>query len=143
MKAEHGLRAIGRPEAQPYGVSQAPATRNQADVHRHLWAIGPLEVPYALEECPFGQSLRRGMIKHTNLTGGGDAHCGGEAWFLSDDVVVINGRSGRYGPSSNEQLRAAGQALRACGYKVASMGFDEETGEPASIVVGQEDLEWL
>ena len=142
MTAQDGLKLVGAPRHEAHLVPNAPTNGNEAQVHKHLWAVGRLDVPYALEDCAFGRSLPTGAVKHTNLTGGGDAHCAGEAWFLADDEVVINGRSGRYGPKDEAQLRAAGLALKACGYKVAMIGFDE-TNVPAAVVVGLEDLEWL
>ena len=143
MSRSDGLREFGTPEAQPHVVAAAPTSRGQAVVGRHLWVIGLTDMPYAIEECEFGRGLETGIIKHTNLTGGADAHCGGEAWFLADDTVIINGSSGRYGPVNKAQLDAAALAFKACGYKVASMGFDDELGEAPDIVVGQEDLEWI
>ncbi len=142
MMDAHGLRLVAHPQAEPSLVEESPTNDQDAKHHRYLWAVGVAGVPYALEDCEFGQGLTSGVIKHTNLTGGADAHCAGESWFVADDQVIINGSSGRYGPRDEAQLRAAGLALKQCGYKVAMIGFDE-TNKPATIVVGQEDLEWL
>lgn len=142
MMGAHGLRLVDHPQAEPNLVEEAPANDQDAKHHRYLWVVGVAGVPYAPEDCEFGEGLTSGVIKHTNLTGGADAHCAGEAWFVADDQVIINGSSGRYGPKDEAQLRAAGLALKQCGYKVAMIGFDE-TNKPAIIVVGQEDLEWL
>lgn len=141
MTVVDGLKFINAPQPERHAAA-VPTNAEDAKTHRHLWAVGSTSVPYALEDCVFGQGLATGLVKHTNLTGGAPAHCAGEAWFLSDGKVVINGRSGRYGPREENQLRAAGLALKQCGYEVAMIGFDE-TGEPAAIAVGPEDLEWL
>lgn len=117
-----------------------------AAAKRHLWVIGRSMEPCALEDCAFAKrnsGLARGLIKHTNLTGCDPAHCGGELWFLEADAIVINGNSGRYGPSDMEQLRRAGTALKGLGYRVATLGYDEELGEFVAAALGEEDVEWL
>src|SRR5690606_24072214 len=55
----------------------------------YLWVIGKNAIPAALETVKIGKSLHTGIIKHTNLTGGADAHCGGEVWFIEADAMVL------------------------------------------------------
>lgn len=143
MTVADGLCDVTTPTPQAHTVSNAPTTAQDAPVHRFLWAIAQASVPYALEDCNFGRALETGVIKHTNLTGGEAAHCGGELWFLGDNKIVINGSSGRYGPLTSVQLREAGLAFKACGYQVASMGYDDELNAAPDIVAGEGDLEWL
>lgn len=105
--------------------------------HCYLWAIGASAVPFALESIEFGATLETGVVKHTNLTGGEMAHCGGELWFHSDKQLIVGGSSGRYGPKSEKELEDAVEAFRSEGYLVASLGFDDETGYPNTLLVGQ------
>lgn len=106
----------------------------------YLWVIGKENVPIALESLDFGRSLETGVIKHTNLTGGADAHSGGELWFISHNQVVISGSSGRYGPKTEQELTDAVESFKAEGFQVASLGFDDETGYPSTVLVGE--LKW-
>ena len=98
---------------------------------RHLWAIMPTVVHHAAEHCSFGQKLHDKVIKHTNLTAGRPAHCAGELVLLSASRVVLNGRSGRYGPQSPAELEAVATAFKASGYEVFSMGWDDDANLPA------------
>ena len=91
----------------------------------------PADVLYAPERCQFGSQLFDGVIKHSNLTAGQAAFCGGELVFLSSDEVVVNGRSGRYGPQSDAELKAAAEAFKASGYEVWTMGWDDDVDLPA------------
>lgn len=113
--------------------------RSSGDRCAYLWVISPEEVPYAFKytKCPDLPDSKE--LKHTNLTGGGNVHCGGELWFADEKSIVINGDSGRYGAQSNEQLDDAAAAFSQLGYRVATMGFDE-TGYPLTTLVG--DPEW-
>lgn len=103
----------------------------------YLWVIGIKQVPIAIESLEFGKSLETPVIKHTNLTGGAPAHCGGEIWFISEKSLLISGSSGRYGPKSDRELSDAVASFKIEGYQVASLGFDEETGFPSTVLVGQ------
>ncbi|MCI3947096.1 hypothetical protein K0038_04184 [Pseudomonas syringae] len=103
----------------------------------YLWVVGIESVPVARESLDFGRTLETGVIKHTNLTGGAPAHCGGELWFVSDKAMVLSGSSGRYGPKSDDELNDAVASFKIEGYDVASLGFDEETGYPSTVLVGE------
>lgn len=117
-----------------------PPRMKDARGNTYLWVIGVEEVPLALESLEFGRTLATAVIKHTNLTGGASAHCGGELWFVSEKALVLSGSSGRYGPKSEQELRDAVAAFKVDGYAVASLGFDEETGFPSTVLVG--DPQW-
>lgn len=104
----------------------------------YLWVIGKEAIPAAIETLAIGQQLKSKIIKHTNLTGGANAHCGGEVWFIDDKTIVISGSSGRYGPDAHDgqKLAAAAEVFKEQGYKVAHLGMDE-TGRPAMLLVGE------
>lgn len=109
--------------------------------NQHLWVVRIQDVAYAPERCEFGRSLRSGVIKHTNLTGGEPAFSGGELYMIDHSNVVITGCSGRYGPSTREEMEAAAKAFANSGYGVWSMGWDDEADLPAPFI-GSEP-EWV
>lgn len=102
-----------------------------------LWVVSSESVPYALEQCDFARNaigLEQNKIKHSNLTGGGPAHCGGEILFLDDRTVAITGRSGRFGPKSAEEMEAVSKAFCRSGYHVLSMGWDAGVAQPMPFI---------
>jgi hypothetical protein len=99
-----------------------------------LWVLRPDALVYAPEASTFGAALESGVIKHTNLTGGRDAHSGGELRLLGENTVVVNGASGRYGPRTEEALHEVVRAFKASGYRVFWTGYDAETNRPAPLV---------
>lgn len=106
---------------------------------RHLWVFRQAthpDVPYILEVAPYVRpALASGVAKHTNLTGGGRAHCGGELWIHEADAcrLYVNGSSGRYGPASREQLDDAAEVFRGLGYDVINYGWDDDTQKPYAL----------
>lgn len=100
----------------------------------HLWVVRKDDVVHAEEQCAFGNGLKSGVIKHTNLTGGDVAYSGGELIFLDERTIVVNGCSGRYGPRSKVELDQVVRAFAESGYGVWSMGFDEETNTPVGFI---------
>lgn len=99
-----------------------------------LWAIRESDVVHAHEFCDYGTTLETGVIKHTNLTGGAPAYCAGELLFLDESTIVVNGCSGRYGPTTEVEMNEAAKAFRRSGYAVWSSGFDEEAARPLPFV---------
>lgn len=94
-----------------------------------LWAVRPDDVVHALEVCDIAGSLNDGVIKHTNLTGGEPAHCAGELLVLDEATLVVNGGSGRYGPTSEAEMLAVVKAFKDSGYGVWYYAYDDESGE--------------
>jgi hypothetical protein len=132
MSAADGLRlwvdgATSRAATPP----PAPLLQPRHVEAAHLWVVRHDDVAHAEERCAFGSALESGVIKHTNLTGGKPAYCGGELIFLDAVTIVVNGCSGRYGPRSKAELRDVARAFADSGYAVWSMGFDDETNRPA------------
>jgi len=102
-----------------------------------LWVVRERDVPFAPERCGFARNatgLVQNKIKHSNLTGGASAHCGGEILFLDEQTFVITGRSGRYGPKSSEEMESVSKAFRGSGYHVLSMGWDPGTEQPTPFI---------
>jgi hypothetical protein len=111
-------------------MSSTTATEEAFRVLRRLLGQ-PRMPPQKLENCSFGKSLATGMIKHTNLTGGGAAYSGGELILLNQYTMVVNGRSGRYGPRNATELYSAVKAFADSGYRVWYMPWDEDANRPA------------
>lgn len=101
---------------------------------RHLWVVREDDVVTSLEYCNFGQSLRTGSVKHTNLTGGAAAYAGGEMIKIDDRTICVVGWSGRYPVRNAEEMNAIATAFHDSGYSVWSMGFDDETMMPNPFV---------
>jgi hypothetical protein len=145
MPPDQGMYELSSPPtttAQFPRHSSLPATEETALEARHLWVIRSDDVPVALEACVWGQTLESGCIKHSNLTGGGAAHCGGEIWFVDDDRIAINASSGRYGAESSAEFGVVVDAMRRSGYYVASMGFDlDNVTVPNTVFVGEPEWE--
>lgn len=108
-----------------------PPIINKEDLeHTHLWVVRHEDVVHAAETCPHGKKLESKVIKHTNLTGGLPAYCGGEIIFHDNETLVINGRSGRYGPRSAEELKSVVKSFKQSGYIVWAMGYDSDLDFP-------------
>ena len=121
----------------PYPVQPQdlnPSRTDPDDNHRCLWVVRDSDVPFIREHASVSSSLQSQVCKHTNLTGGHDAHCGGEIWFVSDHRLIINGASGRYPPRELQELQEIVSAFRAAGYDVWSMGWDSEANGPVRVL---------
>ena len=91
---------------------------------KYLWVVTPSDVPIALENGPAAAKMQRKRLSHTNLTGGAQAHAGGELWFTAADVIVINGGSSRYKPRPPDEVEAVALALAGLGYTVGHLPYD-------------------
>ena len=138
-------RMLGIPDGVQF-FSDAPFPVRSQDLNpteispdndkRCLWAVRTLDVPFVREHVSVSPPLPSGVCKHTNLTGGEDAHCGGEVWFVSGHRLIINGASGRYPPRELPELEEIVRAFETAGYEVWSMGWDSEVDRPARILRG-------
>ncbi len=139
MEVDHGLSCLadGSDDAVKGEVPEIESSDNGI----HLWVVMPSSVVHAPEMNEFGSTLESGIIKHTNLSGGEPAHSGGQLVVLSENTLVIDGGSGRYGPQSDEEMTAVAKAFRNSGYGVWSYGYDEESGWPFRI--GSKKPEWI
>ncbi len=94
---------------------------------KYLWVIVPDEVPFVLETAPSVRPppLSLGVAKHSNLTGGEPASCGGELWVdpVENRKLFANGGSGRYPAKTPQQMEDAIRVLAACGFTVVSAGW--------------------
>lgn len=114
-----------------------PAKRPGQREGRHLWVIVPEAVRVILETAPAVRPppLSLGVAKHTNLTGGGLASCGGEVWLDPADSrkLWVNGGSGRYPPRSPKQLADSVTVIESFGFVVVSAGRSEDNDCPERI----------
>ena len=129
-----GVRLLGASPTET--TAWNPEPRRKGDTNCHLWVIDARGIPYLLEHADVALSLESRVVKHSNLTGGGPACCGGELWFAAPQAstLYVNGCSGRYAPRSKEHLEAAAAAFRELGYEVVSFGWDEDAGRPAMVL---------
>lgn len=104
---------------------------------RHLWVICAETLPVVLETAPNLRPppLSSGVAKHTNLTGGATACCGGELWTDAVDrsLLYVNGGSGRYGPRTPTELSDAVRVFEHLGFRVESAGWSEDNDIPERI----------
>jgi RHS repeat-associated protein len=95
---------------------------------RYLWTIDEQGVKIAWEQTPFDTD--RGKIVPTNLSPEG-AFFAGELWFVSDDELVINAGSGRYGYLRDDPVESARryevaiQMWEALGYRVTVIPLEQ------------------
>jgi hypothetical protein len=95
----------------------------------YLWTIDEQGVKVAWEQTYF--DTPRHTIVHTNLSPK-KAFFAGEAWFASDDEIVINAGSGRYGNRPDDPIESARRyelaikAFEALGYKVTAIPLGQK-----------------
>jgi hypothetical protein len=139
-----GLFEFDFPPAQGIKTGTAPTSDDELlkqKEAKYLWVVAKEGVPAALEYPTNGRPLNGGRLTHTNLTGAASAHTGGELWFYDTNRIVVNGGSSRYAPRSPQELESVALSFKQAGYKVASMGWDEESNSPLRIL--QEKPQWL
>jgi hypothetical protein len=138
LTAADGRRNLAPPPLSAVSFGVPPYAPAGSGTEKYIWVVLPRAVPFALET---NASFESGRVTHTNLTSGQPAHSGGEMWIIDPLSMVVNGGSGRYPPRSPEELDAVTQAFKACGFEVASMGWDEGVNAPARFVRGT--LKWI
>jgi len=133
LTAGDGVQHMG-PSPAPNPTRSTP--ERSGDAGCHLWIIDRGGVPYILERAAVTPPLASGKVKHTNLTGGQPASCGGEFWFATPSAhrLYVNGCSGRYGPQTAQQLEDAVSVFREFGYEVISFEWDPEADKPARVL---------
>jgi hypothetical protein len=114
-----------------------PKRRDHGREGRHLWVLVASAIPCILESAPnVAPPLESGVAKHTNLTGGDPASCGGELWVdpIEEDKLYVNGASGRYGPLTSQQLDDAVSVFEGLGFRAVSFGWDDDVNLPARVL---------
>ena len=86
----------------------------------YLWVIDQNGLKILLEATP-NLASERGIVCHTNITGGAPALQGGELWFGEDSKLYLNYQSGRYGAATDVQRQAVLDYFAAVGYEVVSL----------------------
>ena len=135
LGVEDGVRFLI--EAPIEGVAPGdPPEDTRRGTGCHLWVIDERGVPFILEQAPAAARLHDRVAKHSNLTGGEPAHCGGEVWFeeASTAKLWVSGGSGRYGPRSPEEMESAVAVFMAFGYATISLGWDEQTNRALRVL---------
>lgn len=129
-----GIFAVANP--LPEGrVRGSPSQSQNPDRGRHLWVFFDGQIPSILEAAAVTPPLE-GLVKHTNLTGGGAASSGGELWFDTTEPMklYVNGASGRYGPKNADELNDAVSVFQSGEFEVVSVGWDLEVDKPARVI---------
>lgn len=122
-----GVRKLGYAPAQGVILGKPPSAATQyARINLYIWIIDRYGIPYIVERPLI--RLSGYSPKHTNLTGGGAAHIGGELWFADEDHLFLSGGSGRYPPRNEPHLNDAVGVFRSYGYRVTSLGWDYSRG---------------
>ena len=119
----------------------APPVLDGKPEESRLWVVMDNDVLHAPELCDFGSAREAQCVKHSNLTGGQQAYAGGEFVFLDDKTVVLNGCSGRYRIRTLTEMSAIETAFRKSGYRIWSMGWNDDTNRPA--LFGTQDPIWV
>lgn len=136
LSEAEGVRSLDAPPA--IGEQRiSPRCLGDPREGRHLWVFFENRASYVLELAQLASPpLPSGRAKHTNLTGGAPASCGGELWLdpVDHNLLYLNGGSGRYGPKTPEQLEDAVGVFEARGYEVVSFGWDVDTDRPLRIL---------
>lgn len=141
LKSGEGINDLSIAPTKSFELGVPPGMQVSESIAKYLWVVAPVTVPVAIEQPRPGVVVQRGYLSHTNLTGGAPAHCGGELWFLDDSTIVLNGGSSRYAPRSAAELDSAARGFKSAGYRVATMGWNDETASSNRFLRG--DPQWL
>lgn len=114
----HNVTAAGKPD-KVITVTVDTARQRLAQ-GRYLWIIDQEGLKLILEATP-NPKANRGVVCHTNITGGKPALQGGELWFGEDNRVYINYKSGRYGASTVGHRQAVLAYFRLLGFDVVQL----------------------
>jgi hypothetical protein len=133
LVAADGLERLG---PAPAANKRWYQPNRKGDPECHLWVIDTTGIPYIFERSVVVPPLQSGRVTHTNLTGGLAASCGGELWFDTPNArrLYVNGCSGRYGPTTPEELEHAVSVFRTLDYEVISFGWDDGTNLPRTVL---------
>lgn len=141
LALSEGLEELMFSAVRTYEVGTPPCDEKSKGINKYLWVVSQKSVPIALEDLRPGVVLQRGYLSHTNLTGGDEAHCGGEVWFTDQSTVIVNGGSSRYRPRSSAELEKIAASFKSAGYRTATMGWNPETAVPFRALRG--DPQWI
>jgi len=102
---------------------------------RLLWVVTS-DIRCAHEHSEMAKKFTRKYLSHTNITGGEQAYSGGQLAFLKqadseEHAIVLDGRSSRYMPRNQKELKEVAEAFAGTGYDVHSLGWDDEINEPS------------
>ena len=134
--SDEGLFEFSFPAPADWIYGEPPLSdqdQSESQRSKYLWVVASETLPVALEIPSNGTALTRGSVSHTNLTGGAEAHTGGEMWYCNDSRIMINGGSSRYTPRNLDELISVAIAIKEAAHKaglkveVAQLGFDGET----------------
>lgn len=137
LSSDDGVLELSDAPAQRFESGSPPVGRFGNGQKKYLWVVATRGCPSILEEGPAAAGLSRGAVSHSNLTGGDEAHAGGELWFNDDSSIWLSGGSSRYVPRDERELEHVANCFRAAGYLVASFGWDQEVAGPVRFLRGE------
>jgi hypothetical protein len=135
LDASHGVRYL-----EPAPISGVlpghPPSVDSSGRACHLWVFDAVGVPFVPEQVGAAAEFHDRVAKHTNITGGAPAHCGGEIWFAEPetDRIFVSGGSGRHGPKSSTELDDAVAVFTEFGFQTTSLGWDQETNSARRVL---------
>ena len=117
------------------GCKEFPIRQSEINhIPPFLWIALKDRIKIVREKANASKRLKLKRIKHTNLSGGRYAYSGGELWFVSNDTIIINGCSGRYGPRTKDQFDNMVGIFKATGWNVIPAGWDSEVNRPVKFL---------
>ena len=129
---QDGLRRLQAAPISSVAFGRPPRHSTERGCNTYIWVIDDSGVPYVLEG-PMPR-LNGHEPKHTNLTGGGNAYVGGQLWFQDTRSMYVSGGSGRFPPTSEQQLDTAIDVFESFKYAVTSLGWNHETGRARRVL---------
>lgn len=134
LKEFENLQFLGNAPFEDAVVDTPPVTGGTPfGTNTYLWAIRAVDIPIISKIGEEGQKTTRKRASHTNLTGGDEAHSGGELWFEAKDTFWFSGGSSRYQPRNPSELEAIEGVFTELGYKEISFGWDFDLNMPARV----------
>ena len=129
------VKVLGNAPCAFANVSSNPKDYNITTTEKKifLWVMTSENIVYLEEYTEAAQNFNAGKVKHTNLTGGAPACSGGEMWFCSPKALYVSGCSGRYGPSTEEELFEGAAVFKRKCYKTCCLGWDADRDAPAQM----------
>lgn len=132
LKWKHGVRRF--PPSKKIIKKSKTSITNCEKTTPFLWVALKDKIKIITEKTNSTWILTLKKAKHTNITGGGKAHAGGELWFIDNDSIVVTFSSGRYGPSSESELIRMSSFMQKClqsiKYSAKILGWDSGIGRP-------------
>lgn len=118
----HNVTVSGLPMSI-FRVEVDDIVTNSPLLEKYLWIIDKSGLKIIRESTPNPKAEKKGVVCHTNITGGQHALQGGELWFGQDNRVYVNNKSGRYGANTTVQEEAVIAYFVSLGLEAVQLPF--------------------